>query len=96
MARLADKKLLKSFQSKQCVICNAQAEPYHINGNHDLIDNLLPICRIHIQKIKQLGFNAVVDQYPKMEIELSAKNWEYDLYNGRWINYEIFQIEENA
>jgi len=96
VAKIINKDLLRSYHSKTCIICNAQAEPHHIyhrSQHHglDIDDNLLPLCRIHHARLHQGGLTKFVEHFPSLESILFTKGWEFDIYNQKWQNYDILE-----
>jgi len=99
VARIIDKKLLRSYHDKKCLICNTQAESHHIkskgSGGHDLDDNLLPLCRVHHAQCHAIGLNRFAMKYIQIADTLLAKGWQFDDYNAKWINYSLLGGESD-
>ena len=87
--RIEDKELLKSYRTLRCVICSKYApDACHIkskgSGGDDVEDNILPQCRAHHTEQHQKGWKHMVDKYPILERNLSARGWEVREVFGVW------------
>lgn len=78
--RKKDKKLLKGFHDKPCVVCaRVPSDPDHIRtrgaGGHDSEANLWPLCRIHHVERHAIGLTLFCKRYYKAHLELLARGF---------------------
>lgn len=86
---MKNKKLLKSYRGKECVICgDPSSTAAHIQskgaGGSDEEWNLLALCFKDHRYSHDHGWKALIDLHPNVEDILRAKGWELVEEFGRW------------
>ena len=82
LARIIDRKLLDSFHLKSCIVCGKRGcDPCHIMsvgaGGDDVLDNLMPLCRLHHTEQHQIGLYSFVMKYRGLTQYLKVKGWDF-------------------
>ena len=66
--RVQDKALIEALQDVGCVICDESPnDVHHVTtrgaGGHDTLQNLMPLCRYHHQKVHSIGLISFAKRY---------------------------------
>lgn len=85
--RFIDKKLLKTYHTKYCVVCSVRGcDPAHIksvgSGGDDVESNLMALCRIHHTEQHKLGWSKFASKHNTIALVLGSLGWFID-ENGR-------------
>lgn len=77
--RIVDKKLLKTYHDKFCLLCSEKATPAHIktrgSGGDDVDFNLMPLCRWHHSEQHARGWKKFAGAHPRIAWALEARGW---------------------
>jgi Putative HNHc nuclease len=78
--RIVNRELLNSYHSMNCVVCGlAPCDPCHIkskgSGGHDVMWNLMPLCRTHHTESHKIGILTFSKRYDAVMEWLKNNNW---------------------
>jgi hypothetical protein len=89
--RIQNKKLMKEYHSKECIICGKPATPAHIKGRgafgDDVPENMAPLCGIHHTEQGQCGMTTFSRIRPTFKQWLLDNGWEFEEHLNKWRQY---------
>jgi 5-methylcytosine-specific restriction endonuclease McrA len=86
--RIVDKKLIEVIRSIHCTSCfNAPpVDAHHVKskktGGHDIVENLMPLCRFCHSTLHSKGLNYMAMAYSNIQNWLEENGWEKQ--DGKW------------
>jgi 5-methylcytosine-specific restriction endonuclease McrA len=88
--RIVNAALLGVVRRGKCLIClKPNPDVHHVkskkSGGHDILNNLMPLCREHHTEIHKIGLSKASDKYENVKGWLLNNHWEFSNILMRWI-----------
>lgn len=89
--RIKNRPLINYIQKELfCIVCTKQpVDAHHVkskkSGGHDVVHNLMPLCREHHTELHKVGLNEMADKYQGILIWLQSAEWQWDEFKQKWI-----------
>lgn len=86
--RIVSKKLIELVKEQSCTacFCNPPVDAHHVksvrSGGHDIVQNLMPLCRFCHSTLHSKGLNYMAMAYSNIQNWLEIQGWEKQ--DGRW------------
>jgi hypothetical protein len=88
--RIVNTALINVIKRGSCVICRSpNPDAHHVkskkSGGDDVINNLMPLCRVHHIEVHKIGLSRFSDKYDNAQAWLVSYEWEFSNLLMRWV-----------